>query len=248
MNDLVAEVADSEETLAPEFDAKVRFDTLLEKKSRDRALGKRERTRFLVLSSVARQLLDNPARRPAIETVIEETGLSRGTFYNYFTDIDECVVSLLSTFFKVLWSRRSFSVSTRSRRKASDPVYEANLWYCMAYETNAGLFAAYAQVSTNTPELLRMREAMNADWVDRVLAASSKRRGRPYRGAEEVAFKGQLRLLISMSIEALRERNVHRDPLLLRSFPDVESLANTLTLMWKRTISEFESMRSATDG
>lgn len=132
-------VAGPEAALAPLFDAEVRFDTLLEKMRRARALGKRERMRLLVLSSVARQLLDNPARRPAIKTVIEETGLSRGTFYNDFNDIDECVVSLMSAFCKALRSRRSFSATAASRRKALDPVYEANLWYCMAYQTNAGL-------------------------------------------------------------------------------------------------------------
>lgn len=241
MSDVTGDVDGSQDWLSLGIDARERFDTLLEKKSRDRTLGKRERTRFQVLASVARQLLDNPARRPAIEVVVEETGLSRGTFYNYFTDVDECVVSLLSTFFQALWGRGSFSSPGLTRRPDSDAVYEANLWYCIAYETNAGLFAAFSQVSTNTPALLEMREEMNADWVDRVLAASAKRRGRAYLGAEKAAFRGQLRLLIAMSIEALRERNVHRDPLLLKSYPDVESLARGLTDMWHRTISEYES-------
>lgn len=241
MNDVTDEVAGEESWLTLGIDATVRFDTLLEKKSRDRALGKRERTRFLVLSSVARQLLDNPAKRPSIEAVLEETGFSRGTFYNYFTDLDDCVVSLVSGFFKALWGRGSFSSRAKSRRPESDPAYEANLWYCIAYETNAGLFAAFSQASTNTPALLRMREQMNADWVDRIVAISSRRRGRPYQGAERAAYKGELRLLIAMSIEALRERNVHRDPLLLKSFPDVESLAQGLTVMWQRTFSEYES-------
>lgn len=240
MDDVTDEGA-VDEWLALGIDANVRFDTLLEKKSLDRALGKRERTRFLVLSAVARQLLDNPAKRPAIEVMLKETGLSRGTFYNYFTDIDDCVVSLLSAFFRALWGRGSFSSPGQSRRPESDPVYEANLWYCVAYETNAGLFAAFSQVSTYTPALLQMRERMNAAWVDRVLAASSRRRGRPYQGAEKAAFKGELRLLIAMSIEALRERNVHRDPLLLKSFPGVETLARGLTTMWQRTILEYES-------
>lgn len=241
MNNVTDEVAGEDSWLALGIDATVRFDTLLEKKSRDRALGKRERTRLLVLSSVARQLLDNPAKRPAIEAVLEETGLSRGTFYNYFTDVDDCVVSLLSAFFQALWGRGSFSSRGKSHRPESDPAYEANLWYCIAYETNAGLFAAFSQVSTNTPALLQMREQMNADWVERVMAASSRRRGQPYQGEEKAAFKGELRLLIAMSIEALRERNVHRDPLLLKSFPDVESLAKGLTMMWQRTIAEYES-------
>jgi AcrR family transcriptional regulator len=240
MDDLLTDVDSAESWPDPGIDAGERFDKLLEKKSRDRALGKRARTRFLVLSSIARQLLANPAKRPAIEVVTDETGLSRGTFYNYFTDVDECVVALLSTFFKALWGHGSFSSAGISLRPEADAVYEANLWYCIAYETNAGLFGAFSHVSTNTPALLRMREQMNADWVDRVLAASGKRRGRPYQGAERAAFKGQVRLLIAMSIEALRERNVHRDPLLLKSFPDVESLAKGLTDMWHRTISAYE--------
>lgn len=241
MADVTDEVADPENWLELGFDANVRFDVILDRKSRDRALGKRVRTRFQVLSSVARQLLDNPAKRPAIEVVLEETGLSRGTFYNYFTDVDDCVVSLLSVFFRALWGRGSFSSRGQSRRPEADPVYEANLWYCIEYETNAGLFSAFSQVSTNTPALLRMREQMNADWVDRVVAASSRRRGSRYQGGEKAAFKGELRLLIAMSIEALRERNVHRDPLLLKSFPDVGSLARGLTVMWQRTILEYES-------
>ena len=247
MDDLTPEAVGPEkwEHLGIDFDE--RFDKVLEKKSRDRTLGKRERTRFLVLSSIARQLLDNPAKRPALEVVTDETGLSRGTFYNYFTDVDECVVTLLSAFFKALWGRGSFRSTTASRRAGVDPVYEANLLYCNAYETNAGLFAAFSQVSTITPALLQMREEMNAAWVDRVLSASGKRRGQSYQGAEKAAFMGQLRLLISMSIEALRERTVHRDPLLLKSFPDVESLARGLTVLWNRTISEYEGGGNARD-
>ena len=247
MDDLTSQAGETENWQHLGIDFDERFDTLLEKKSRDRTLGKRERTRFLVLSSIARQLLDNPAKRPALEVMTDETGLSRGTFYNYFTDVDECVVALLSAFFKALWGRGSFSSAALSRRTGSDPVYEANLWYCIAYETNAGLFAAFSQVSTNTPALRKMREEMNAAWVDRVLAASGKRRGQPYQGAEKAAFMGQLRLLIAMSIEALRERTVHRDPLLLKSFPDVESLAQGLTVLWNRTISEHESGCKARD-
>lgn len=219
-----------------------RFDALLKTRSMDRTLGKRERTRLLVLWQIAHQLLEEPARRPAIETVLDQTGLSRGTFYNYFTDIDEAVETLLGAFFKALWSRRPRRSSMRSdagNMPAFDPVFEANLWYCSAYETNAGLFAAFSQVSAYTPALLRMREAMNADWVERVLAATARARGKPFKAAERQAFQGALRLLIAMSIEALRERYVHRDALLLSSFPDVEAMANGLTAIWHRTIDAY---------
>ncbi len=218
-----------------------RFDALLKTRSMDRTLGKRERTRFLVLWQIARQLLEEPAKRPAIETVLDETGLSRGTFYNYFTDIDEAVETLLGAFFKALWSRRSSKRSEARNAPGFDPVYEANLWYCSAYKTNAGLFAAFSQVSAYTPALLRMREAMNADWVERVLNATARTRGKPFKAAERQAFQGALRLLIAMSIEALRERYVHQDALLLSSFPDVETMAQGLTAIWHRTIDAYTS-------
>lgn len=216
-----------------------RFDHLLEKKSRDRTLGKRERTRFLVLSRVAGQLLDDPAKRPVVEVVLDETGLSRGTFYNYFTDIDEAVETVLSVFFKALWSRRASRSAVHANQAGVDPVYEANLWYCRAYETNAGLFAAFTQVAAYTPDLLRMRETMNANWVERTIKATARTRGRPFDANDRREFQGALRLLIAMSIESLRERYVHRDRVLVNSFPDAESLARGLTIMWRQTIDSY---------
>ena len=53
----------------------MRFDTLLEEKCRDRAFGKKDRTRFLIMANVARQILDEPAKSPTIETILDETGL-----------------------------------------------------------------------------------------------------------------------------------------------------------------------------
>ncbi|BDB30679.1 TetR/AcrR family transcriptional regulator (plasmid) [Cupriavidus sp. P-10] len=213
-----------------------RFDVLLEARSKDRDFGKRDRTRFAVMASVARQLSDNPSRNPAMETVLDETGLSRGTFYNNFTDMDDAVGTVLSAFFQALWTRRSRPAGAFKQGEDTDAVYEANLWYCRAYETNAGLFAAFTRVASYTPTILRMREEMNAAWVDRVISASSKKRLRPLTDREHLAFQGALRLMIAMSIEALRERYVHLDSLLSRSFPDSESMARGLTDIWNETI------------
>lgn len=218
-------------------DGSVRFDELLLSRSRDRSFGKRERTRALVLAQVASQFLADSTRMPSVETVLAETALSRATFYNHFTDMNECVDELLSTFFTALRRPRT---AERDPGVEYDPVYEGNLWYCRAYEVNAGLFAAFAHVAASSPALLLMREEMNAEWVARVLASSSRRRGRAFSRQEAQAFKGELRLLISMSIETLRERNVHRDPLLLETYPNLESLARALTTMWYRTIRHYE--------
>lgn len=236
----------SDATSAARFDAEdftliyeTRFDIQLELHSRDRKFGKRERTRLALMASVTKHLLDEPARNPMIESILDETGLSRGTFYNCFQDMDSAVEAVLSTFFQALWSYRTRRVDRPTGGRALDPIYAANLWYCEAYEINAGLFAAYTRVATYTPTLLRMREEINANWVDRVVAASTKRNSQ-LNACQRQALRGAVRLLVAMSIEALRERYVHRDALLIGSFPSTSAMAAGLTEIWHGTITLHE--------
>jgi AcrR family transcriptional regulator len=213
-----------------------RFDVLLEEKSRDRAFGKKDRTRFLIMACVVRQILEDPAKSPSIEAILDETGLSRGTFYNNFSDMEAAMETVLSTFFHALWTNRPRAAKARTSTAESDPVYEANLWYCESYETNAGLFAAFTRVAAYTPSLLRMRETMNANWVERVINATVKKRGANFTEPQRLAFQGELRLMVAMSIESLRERFIHGDALLSRSFPDAQAMAAGLSKIWNETI------------
>ena len=142
--------------------------------------------------------------------------------------------TVLSTFFHALWTNRPRSAQASAADH--DAVYEANLWYCESYETNAGLFAAFTRVAAYTPALLRMREAMNAKWVDRVIHATSKKYALDYSESERLSFRGELRLMVAMSIEALRERFIHGDELLSRSFPDAKAMAKGLSKIWNETI------------
>lgn len=213
-----------------------RFDDLLEIKGRDRTLAKRERTRCAVMACIARQLLADPGRRPLIETILNDIGLSRGTFYNYFDDIDVAVEAVLLAFFRSLWSPTGGRRNRAASADKTDAVYAANLWYCQAYETNAGLFAAFSHVSAYTPSLVRMREDMNAGWVDRVIESVSRDHGISFSPLQRREFRGALRLLISMSIETLRERHVHQDRLLTSTYSDAEALAAGLTSVWNDVI------------
>lgn len=214
-----------------------RFDDLLEVKSRDRTLPKRERTRCAVMACIARQLLADPGRRPLIETILNDLSLSRGTFYNYFDDIDVAVEAVLLAFFRALWSPTGGRRNRAASADKTDAVYAANLWYCQAYETNAGLFAAFSYVSAYTPSLVRMREDMNAGWVDRVIESVSRDHGIKFSASQRREFRGALRLLIAMSIETLRERHVHQDRLLASTYGEAEALAAGLTSVWNDVIS-----------
>jgi AcrR family transcriptional regulator len=224
-----------------------RFDELLELKGRDRKLPKRERTRCMVMARIAGLLLTDPGRRPSIESVINDTGLSRGTFYNYFDDIDVAVEAVLVAFFRALWSPPTARRTKEVRAEEVDAVYAANLWYCQAYETNAGLFAAFSHVSAYTPSLVRMREEMNAIWVDRVIESVSRAKSVKFNAALRRDFRGALRLLIAMSIEALRERHIHQDRLLTSSYRNAHELATGLTNVWNDVIAAYVFRANAGD-
>jgi AcrR family transcriptional regulator len=217
----------------------LRFEDTLAKRSRDRSLPKRERTRYLILAIVAHHVQASPATRPTVEAILQEAGLSRGTFYNYFNDMDECLSSLLTLFIQHA-TYDNIDRNPRKHRSSLESVYEANLAYCRAYESNAGLFALFSQFSSRDENLLRLRENLNAEMVERIVAVVAHRRGRAFDEGERRRFEGVLRMLVAMTIEVLRERFVHQDALMKQSFPTVQSLASGLTEIWYRTMMAYE--------
>ena len=213
------------------------FEEVLALKSRERTRPKRERTRYMLLSIVARHLRTTPGKLMTVEALLDEAGLSRGTFYNHFKDMDECAAVLVNLFFEHVTYRRTV---TKGPRSSYEAILIANTDYCRAYEANAGVYSLFSELATRNPEVLRMRERMNSEWVDRIIAAVARRRGRPFDEEERGKFEGVLRLLIAMTIESLRERFVHGDALLCRSFPTADSLAKALSDQWHYAMAEFE--------
>lgn len=213
------------------------FEEVLAMRSRERTRPKRERTRYMLLSIVARHLRAFPGKLMTVEALLDEAGLSRGTFYNHFKDMDECAAVLVNLFFEHVTYRRS---ATKGPRSSYEAILDANTVYCRAYEANAGVYSLFSELATRDPEVLRMRERMNSEWVDRIIAVVARRRGHPFAEGERSKFEGVLRLMIAMTIESLRERFVHGDALLCRSFPTADSLAKALSDQWYRAMEEFE--------
>lgn len=219
----------------------LRLETMLTARSRDRSLPKRERTRALLLSVAAGYIQDEPAGRLSVEAIVDEAGVARGTFYNHFRDVDDLKSELVRQFIQDIWR----APSRRGRRRSSyDAIYETNMRYCRSYQANAGLFALFSDMATQDAELLKLREQINADWVEKVVAAIARRRGYPFGDEERRKAEGAIRLLVAMSIESLRERYVDKDPMLCRLLPTTESLAEMLSQIWHRVISDYETGRT----
>lgn len=210
-----------------------RFEDMLLENSRDRGLGKRLRTRFLLLTIVARCIQKDPSKDPTLDQVLEQSGTARSTFYTNFKDVEECVTEVLTLFFEYVAESRASGARELSSYQA---ILDANSWYCHFFEANAGLFAAVARSS----KVLKDREDQNYNWARKVVHVSEKRRGAPFSKAVRKEYEGVVRLLITMTIEAARERFVLKDKLLVATYRTPSALATALTAIWYRMTVGYE--------
>lgn len=227
-----SQATDLRETLS-EVPSSFRFEEMLGRKTLDRSLSKRERTRNVFMAIVARYIQENPAQNPTVELVLIQSGLARSTFYNHFKDIDECIFEVLSLFLEFIEGAR---VSNSRNLSTFDAILEANLWYARAYAANANLFAAIHRNS----EIGSIRERRNGQWTMKVVHVSERRRGRAFRDAERAEYAGTIRILITMTIETLRERFVAKDALLAESFPTPDDLAMKISEIWYEIMKRYE--------
>lgn len=207
----------------------IRFEQRLVDQSRDRSQPKRERTRFLFLSAIAEQLQFHSHAKLSVELILDETGLSRGTFYNYFRDLDDAIFAVLKAFLESWLAGRHDT----KKKAGHEAIVETNLFYCRSYEENAGLFAAIAYFSPRNQDLHALRQGINDEWVSKIVHSMERRRNEQFEAEERLALEGRLRMLIAMSVETLQERFIYHDKVLCRSFPTVERLAQALSAIWQ---------------
>ncbi len=209
------------------------FIEMLAQKSHDRNVPKKDRTRYHLFHIVASAIQADSSHSPTVEDLLSQSTLSRGTFYNHFKDIDNCVFEMLSLFMDF----NAAPVLDRKERTPFESILDTNIWYCSNYEANANLYA----VISNNAELGRIRAEQNGLWAKTVVKISERRRGKAYKAAEKRELEGIVRILITMTIEALRDRFVHSDALMSVSFPTAKALAVALSRIWYQSIYVYES-------
>lgn len=101
------------------------------------AQRKRQQMRTRILDATTRVFARDNQQAPAIEDVVREAGISRGTFYNYFDSLDEALVAAgiemsdrmiadiipLYDFLKEPWQRASVGFRVYLLRAWQDPKW-----------------------------------------------------------------------------------------------------------------------------
>ncbi|MFQ1064112.1 TetR/AcrR family transcriptional regulator [Bordetella trematum] len=205
------------------------FVGMLQAQSLNRRVRKAERTRYLILSKIAERIEQSPTGRITVEMLLNDTGLSRGTFYNYFRDTNEGVYVLLALFLETWNVNRPREGGNKDLFQA---IFDTNLRYCRRYEENAAFFAAFSYYASSMSELLVLRNRINTAWAVRIAKAIQSRFKITFNAQENTYLQGTLCMLIAMSTGTLEEYFVHRNPLLREAFPDVNALSFALSRQW----------------
>ncbi|MFA5489429.1 MAG: TetR/AcrR family transcriptional regulator [Candidimonas sp.] len=215
-------------------DESATFAGMLQAQSVNRRLRKSERTRYLILGKIAERIEQSPTGRITVETLLNDTGLSRGTFYNYFRDINDGIYVLLALFLE------TWNVDSQRQGGNKDlfkAIFDTNLLYCLRYEKNAAFFSAFSYYASSMSELLVLRNQINAAWAVRIAKAIERRFKISFSAQENTYLQGTLRMLIVMTTGTLEEYYVHRNPLLCAAFSDVYELSFALSRQWHPVLS-----------
>ncbi len=210
------------------------FVDMLAAQSINRGLKKAERTRYLLLSKIAERIRQNPTGRITVEMLLNDAGLSRGTFYNYFNDVDEGIYVLLALFLETWNEGRPTQRSNQDFFKA---IYATNLSYCLRYEENASFFAAFSYYASSMEKLLDLRNEINASWAVRTIRAVERRFQLTMDAAQRTYLEGVVRMLILMSTGTLEEYYVYQNAQLRAAFRDAHELAFALSRQWYPALS-----------
>ncbi|MVW70511.1 TetR/AcrR family transcriptional regulator [Bordetella sp. 15P40C-2] len=210
------------------------FVGMLQSHAVNRRLRKAERTRYLILSKIAERIEQSPTGRITVENLLNDTGLSRGTFYNYFRDTNEGIYVLLALFLETWNVNDQRDGGNRDLFRA---IFDTNLRYCLHYEKNAAFFAAFSYYASSMNELLVLRDQINAAWAVRIAKAIERRFQVAFSTEESRYLQGALCTLIVMTTGTLEEYFVHQNPLLRAAFADVYELSFALSRQWHPIMS-----------
>jgi AcrR family transcriptional regulator len=191
-------------------------------------LRKVDRTRLRLLASIARALKGGANRHDLkVAEVTREASLAHGTFYRYFTDIEQAMSALIEDF--SVFVHEKIAGARRGEQGSRERVRSATLLYARLFRRNAGLMRCLLGLGSDGLSFAPAYQRLNRDWYGRVAAAIVRQRG---DGTSAQDLLPAAYALGGMIDDFLRQVYLRHDPALAHLFDDEEKIAELLTDLW----------------
>jgi TetR/AcrR family transcriptional regulator, transcriptional repressor for nem operon len=194
---------------------------------------KGERTRETLKLATAQALENAPYSAVTVVDICARAGVSNGTFYLYFKDLEMAALEVLTDFLAEPLVSPPYRAAT-----PFESILQSNLAWIAAMKANAGLFRCVLQVADSVPQIAELASTVNRRWYERVVERLSG--GLPYRSGERAALLLAVYGLGAMMDELGRKLVTSPDArfrtLVAEVAPDDAALAELLSLIWYRAI------------
>lgn len=203
------------------------FARRLAERGRDRSIPKGQRTVLKLEAGAAAMLNDTPYQLVRVADITARAGVSHGLFYHYFNDKEAITLKVVGDF---LAAAEEAYGQIHQSDDAYESIYISNLFYLNLYERNAGLMRA---ILTLADEHEQFRNNVN-DLMHRWHARMA-RTMRTAKGEKQLLFAYALGGMID---QLCRQLFVQKSPQLTRLVRNNSELAEVISMVWYRAISE----------
>ncbi len=210
-------------------------EVLQNEQTADATKRKGERTRDRLLLAAVRALEARGYHALRVRDICEGASVSPAAFYQYFDNVREITVEVLSSFL-----RNSFTSArtTTGPRAPFESIYAANLVWVTSARANAGLVRCLLQLGDEVPEFKALHEQLNHEWF--VLVTHGLQRRFPAARRDEPSLLLAVHALGGMMDEIARKvlvaREEHLQPIVEAVAPSDEALAEFLSVIWYRAL------------
>lgn len=199
MNTVATKV--SAETSAP-LHGFVLADELEMRSRRMASRRKRVRTRALLLAVAARELERVGYEALTVEHVAQAAGMTRATFYQYYSSRAHITAGLLGKYWALMRARRPRGSAKKSLRES---IHRTNSYSVMLAAMNPKLLAAKETLSREDPKTAARMAHVNRLWAKRILRDLIRRGLTKAEGDDLPYLRMKARAIINMSDSLLSD-------------------------------------------
>jgi AcrR family transcriptional regulator len=201
---------------------------------------KKERTRYQLHAAVLKLADRENLEDILIDKIVQEAGVSRGTFYQYYPKVIDLLLDAIQDFFMTIWANRP---PNSLFLDAVSYIYVTRLYSARTFEATPRAFFWYWYLSRRNTDLVAQRSDMAAQSTDLMISLLDQE---AVIDTDPALLRAELRSAALMWNEMQVSYFIENDPILHHSIPDVLALTELSVIAWYRMIYSEQPCASKT--
>ncbi len=213
------------------------FCEVLRRRAASETLRKGQRTGLRIRAAACELLDSTTPDKLKIQDICTLSAIAQGTMYQYFSDRDHLLATLLQEF--AVFLQEQMKAATLDSTTPEQSMRLATLSYCRLFEANRGLMKCLLHHYEAFPQARGILSDWNKAWIDTIVRAVAKRqRGSATQRTPEAELRRRAYALGGMVDQYLAGIYLYGDAHLTRAAGKLDAIVDTLTFIWSRAMAD----------